>query len=47
MDDDVERRSLTNKLIKIAMDDKDRAFKKEEYGILAVNVLIERKLKKD
>ena len=43
--DDVERRSLMNKLIEIAIENEDRAFKKEECCVLAVNFLIERKLK--
>ena len=34
-----------NKLIEIAIENKDRLFKKEDYYVLAVKILIERKLK--
>ena len=33
IDNDIERRSMTNKLIEIAMENKDRAFKKEDYHV--------------
>ena len=32
-------------LIEISMENKDRAFEKEDYYILDINVLVERKLK--
>ena len=47
IDDDIGRRSPMNKFIEIAMEKKHREFKKEDYHVLAVKVLIERKLKND
>ena len=45
INDDIERRSLTNKLIEIALSNNDRGFKKEYYYVVAIKFLIEIKLK--
>ena len=45
IDDHFERRSLINKLIEIALENEDKAHKKEEICVLAVKILIEKKLK--
>ena len=45
INDDTERRSLINKLIEIALRNKDRGFKKEVYYVVAIKFLTEIKLK--
>ena len=45
INDDIERRSLTNKLIEIALSNNDRGFKKEDYYVVAIKLLTEIKLK--
>ena len=45
INDDIERRSLTNKLIEIKISNKDMGFKKEDCCIAAIKFLIEIKLK--
>ena len=47
INDDIERRNLINKVIEIALSNKDRVFKKEDYYVIAIKFLIEIKLKKD
>ena len=45
INDDTERRSLINKLIEIALSNKDRVFKKKDYCVVAIKFLTEIKLK--
>ena len=45
INDDIERRSLINNLIEIALSNKNRVFKKEDYYVVAIKFLTEINLK--